>query len=107
VIRRLADYRSTFDDDDPVVFILAPEPSRPVPAGDTRRGTAWLFRSRNGAQRFAAWVQLRHGVHTVPVGIKLRQLAHALAPRDLTFVLDPEPTPGYGEPFAFKAPLEN
>jgi hypothetical protein len=107
VIRRLADWRSTFDDDDPVVFILAPEPSRPVPAGDTRRGTAWLFRARDDAARFSAWVQRIHGVDTVPVGVKLRQLARALAPRDLTWVLDPEPTPGHGEPLAFKAPLEN
>jgi len=107
VIRRLTDWRSAFDDDDPVVFILAPEASRPVPAGDTRRGTAWLFRSRDGATRFAQWVRLHHGLDTVPVGVHARQLARALAPRDLTWVLDPEPTAGYGDPFSFKAPLEN
>ena len=107
MIRRLRDWRSTFDDDDPVVYILAPEPSRPIPAGDTRRGTAWLFRTRDDAARFGAWVQLTYGVEAVPVGVKLRQLTRALAPRDLTWVLDPEPTPGHGEPLAFKAPLEN
>jgi hypothetical protein len=107
VIRRLSSYRPTFDDDDPVVFILAPEVARPVPAGDTRRGTAWLFRRRAAAVRFSAFVRTRHGVETVPVAVKLRQLAHALASRDLTWVLDPEPVIGYGEPLAFKTPLEN
>jgi hypothetical protein len=107
VIRRLNDFRSTFDDDDPVVYILAPEVSRPVPAGDTRRGTAWLFRRREDAARFGAWVHARHGVDAVPVGVKLRQLVRALASRDLTWVLDPAPQPGYGDPMAFKAPLEN
>ena len=107
MIRRLRDWRSTFDDDDPVVYILAPEASRPIPAGDTRRGTAWLFRSRDGAARFGAWVRVRHNLETTPVGVKLRQLAHALAARDLTWVLDPEPRAGYGDPMAFKAPLEN
>jgi hypothetical protein len=107
VIRRLSDFRATFADDDPVVFILAPEVSRPVPAGDTRRGTAWLFRDRDAAQRFADWVRARHGVDTVPVSVRLRQLTHALADRDLVWILDPEPKPGHGDPFAFKAPLEN
>ncbi len=107
MIRRLLDFSSTFADDDPVVFILAPEPRRPVPAGDTRRGTAWLFRSRERAVRFGAWVRRRHGLDAVPVAVKLRELTHALAPRDLTWVLDPEPQAGYGEPFSFKAPLEN
>ena len=107
MIRRLPDWRSTFDDDDPVVYILAPEASRPIPAGDTRRGTAWLFRSRAGAARFGQWVRARHRLDTTPVGVKLRQLARALAPRDLTWVLDPEPRVGYGDPLAFKAPLEN
>ena len=107
MIRRLRDWRSTFDDDDPVVYILAPEASRPVPAGDTRRGTAWLFRSRDGAARFGEWVRQRHDLSTTPVGVRLRQLARALAPHDLTWVLDPEPRPGYGDPMAFKAPLEN
>lgn len=107
MIRRLRDWRSTFDDDDPVVFILAPEPSRPIPAGDTRRGTAWLFRTRAAAERFGAWVRSRHDLATTPVGVKVRQLARALAARDLTWVLDPEPRAGYGDPLAFKAPLEN
>ncbi len=107
MIRRLQDWRPTFDDDDPLVYILAPELSRPVPAGDTRRGTAWLFRSREGAARFGEWVRRRHGVETTPVGVKLRQLARALAERDLTWVLDPEPQPGHGDPMAFKAPLES
>ncbi len=107
MIRRLADWRTTFDDDDPVVYILAPEASRPVPAGDTRRGTAWLFRTHEAAARFGEWVRGRHDLVTTPVGVKLRQLARALAPRDLTWVLDPEPRAGYGDPMAFKAPLEN
>lgn len=107
MIRRLADWCSTFADDDPVVYILAPEVARPIPAGDTRRGTAWLFRVREDAARFGVWLKERHGVETVPVGVKLRQLAHALASRDLTWVLDPEPCAGYGDPLAFKAPLEN
>jgi hypothetical protein len=107
VIRRLESYRATFDDDDPVVFILAPDAARPVPAGDTRRGTAWLFRDRAAAARFGAFIRERHGVAAVPVAVKLRELAHVLAARDLTWVLDPEPRPGYGEPLAFKAPLEN
>jgi hypothetical protein len=106
VIRRLTDWRSTFDDDDPFVFILAPEVARPVPAGDTRRGTAWLFRAREDAARFADWARMRFDIDTVPVRVKLRQLTHALASRDLTWVLDPEPRPGYGEPLSFKAPLE-
>lgn len=107
VIRRLATYRSAFDDDDPVVFILAPTASRPVPAGDTRRGTAWLFRTRTDAARFGDWIKLRHGLDAVPVAVRLRELAHKLATRDLTFVLDPEPCAGYGNPLSFKAPLEN
>jgi hypothetical protein len=107
VIRRLNDFQSTFADDDPVVFILAPEVSRPVPAGDTRRGTAWLFRAQKDAARFAEWVRQRHGIDTVPVGVRLRALTHALAARDLTWILDPEPRAGYGDPFSFKAPLEN
>jgi hypothetical protein len=107
VIRRLPSYRAAFDDDDPVVFILAPEASRPVPAGDTRRGTAWVFRARADAARFGAWIRERHGIDAVPVAVKLREIAHALAARDLTWVLDPEPRLGYGDPQSFKAPLEN
>jgi hypothetical protein len=105
VIRRISDYRAAFGDDDPTVFILAPSADRPLPAGDTRRGTAWLFRVRTEAERFAMWVKERHGVATVPVQVKLRVLANALAERDLTWVLDPEPKVGYGDPFSFKAPL--
>lgn len=107
VIRRLDSYRRAFADDDPVVFILAPEPARPTPAGDTRRGTAWLFRRRDDATRFGAWVKERHGLEAVPVAVRLRELVHALGARDLTWVLDPEPRAGYGRPLAFKAPLEN
>jgi hypothetical protein len=107
VIRRLVSYRAAFDDEDPVVFILAPEAARPLPAGDTRRGTAWLFRTRAAADRFNAFIHARHGLDAVPVAVKLRQLARALAARDLTWVLDPEPRAGYGNPLAFKTPQEN
>jgi hypothetical protein len=107
VIRRLTSYRAAFDDDDPVVFILAPDAARPTPAGDTRRGTAWVFRARADAVRFADWIRERHSIEAVPVAVKLRQVAHALAARDLTWVLDPEPRLGYGDPLSFKAPLEN
>jgi hypothetical protein len=107
VIRRLQSYRATFDEDDPVVFILAPEVARPIPAGDTRRGTAWIFRARSAAVAFGAWINDRHGIDTIPVPVRLRHLAHALAARDLTWVLDPEPCDGHGDPLAFKAPLEN
>ena len=51
-------------------------------------------------------MRLRFDLDTVPVRVKLRQLTRALASRDLTWVLDPEPRPGYGEPLSFKAPLE-
>jgi hypothetical protein len=34
-------------------------------------------------------------------------LARALASRDLTWVLDPEPRVGHGDPLAFKTPQEN
>jgi hypothetical protein len=105
VIRRLSDYRALFGDDDPMVFILAPTADRPVPAGDTRRGTAWLFRSRETALAFGEWMRARHGLKAVPVEVRLRLLANALAERDLSYVLDPEPRDGYGEPFTFKAPL--
>jgi hypothetical protein len=107
VIRRLVSYRAAFEDDDPTVFILAPEAARPVPAGDTRRGTVWLFRKREDALTFAAWILERHAIDAVPVAVNLRQLAHALRARDLTWVLDPQPRIGYGDPLAFKAPLEN
>jgi hypothetical protein len=107
MIRRLGDYRSLFGDDDPIVFILAPSGERPVPAGDTRRGTAWLFRAREDAAAFAAWMRGRHHLESVPVAINLRHLVGALAEQDLTFVLDPQPIPGYGDPFSFKAPLSH
>ncbi len=107
VIRRLTSYRGTFEDDDPVVFILAPDAARLVPAGDTRRGTAWLFRTRAGAVAFNDFIRARHGLDAVPVAVKLRQLARALAARDLTWVLDPQPQIGYGDPLAFKTPQEN
>ena len=105
MIRRLTDYRGTFGDDDPAVYILSPSPSRPVPAGDTRRGTAWIFRKRAAADRFARWIEERHGLSAVPLGVPLRQIVAALSEKDLTWVLDPEPQPGYGTPFSFKAPL--
>ncbi len=105
MIRRLPDYVPTFADDDPAVYILAPSVTRPIPAGDTRRGTAWLFRKLDDAERFAGFVRERHAVQTVPVLVKLRELVGKLGERDLTFVLDPEPKVGYGDPLCFKAPL--
>jgi hypothetical protein len=105
LIRRLTDYSSLFGDDDPRVFILAPSPDRAVPAGDTRRGTAWLFRTREGASAFGAWMRGRHRLETVPVEVALRAMVTALQDRDLTWVLDPLPEPGYGSPISFKAPL--
>lgn len=104
-VRRLTDYRATFLDEDPMVYILAPSPERAVPAGDTRRGTAWIFRQHQDAADFAAWMRGRHGLESVPVAVRLRQLVATLGERDLTFVLDPRPTPGYGSPLSFKAPL--
>ena len=105
VIRRVSALREAFGVDEPTVFILAPSESRPVPAGDTRRGTAWIFRAREDAEAFSAHVRERHRVETVPVLVALRPLAAALAERDLTWVLDPKPVVGYGDPYAFKAPL--
>ena len=94
VIRRISDYRSLLGDDDPRVFILAPSADRAIPAGDTRRGTAWVFTTREGADAFGAWMRGRHGLEAVPVQVQLRQLAAALSERDLTWVLDPKPEPG-------------
>jgi hypothetical protein len=105
LVRRISDYRSVFGEDEPMVYILAPDENRAVPAGDTRRGTAWLFRSREAAVGFGAWMRGRHGLEAVAVQVRLRQLAAALADRDLTWVLDPKPEPGYGSPVSFKAPL--
>ncbi len=105
VVRRLSDYRALFGEDDPLVFILSPTAERPVPAGDTRRGTAWLFRAQADAAQFGAWMRGRHRLETVTVQVRLRELAGALADRDLTWMLDPKPQPGYGSPVSFKAPL--
>ncbi len=105
MVRRLESYGGTFSDEDPTVFILAPSQDRPVPAGDPRRGTAWVFQRREEAERFAAWMAARHGVTMSPVEVRLRMLTHTLQERDLTWVLNPEPKMGYGNPFSFKAPL--
>ena len=107
MIRRLTDLRSTVGVDEPVVFILAPSPERPVPAGDTRRGTAWIFRSHAGAAEFASWIHARHGIKTSPLPIDLRALCAALADRDLTWVVDPAPQPGLPADLSFKAPLSH
>jgi hypothetical protein len=105
MVRRLREYRTLFHEDDPVVYILGPSPDRAVPAGDTRRGTAWIFRTREAAESFGAWVRALHGIQAVPLAVKLRQIALVLADKDLTFVLDPQPRRGYGSPTLFKAPL--
>lgn len=105
MIRRLEDYLSVFGDDDPEVYILAPAPERPIPAGDTRRGTAWIFRAHPDAERYAAWIAQRHALVCVPLRVRLRTLHDALWERDLTWVLDPEPRFGSTPPLAFKAPL--
>jgi len=105
MIRRLDGYRGVFGDDDPEVWILAPSAERAVPAGDTRRGTAWIFRAADAAARYAAWIGARHAITCVPMRVRLRLLADALAERDLTWVLDPEPRFGSLPPLAFKAPL--
>lgn len=105
MIRRIQQFATVFGSDDPLVYILAPSAEKPTPAGDTRRGTVWIFRDLNDASRFAAWMHERNNVLAVPVQIVLRQLTSALADKDLTYVLDPEPKPGYGDPYAFKAPL--
>ena len=52
MIRRLSALREAFGVDEPHVYILAPDAVRAVPAGDTRRGTAWIFRTEGGAARF-------------------------------------------------------
>src|SRR4051812_42007209 len=74
MIRRLSALREALGVDEPTVFILAPATDRPVPAGDVRRGTAWIFRQRTHAVRFAAWVNLRHGLATTPIAVELRAL---------------------------------
>lgn len=105
MIRRLSALREAFGVDAPEVYILAPEAGRAVPAGDTRRGTAWIFRTEAAAARFGAWIAARHGVSTFPTPVPFRDLAAALADKDLTWVLDPEPKPGHGAAVLFKAPL--
>jgi hypothetical protein len=105
VIRRLPHWSTLFGEDEPLVFILAPSHTRAVPAGDTRRGTAWIFRAQPDAERFAEWARERHGLQSVVLRVRLRELAAALSERDLTWVIDPLPRPGYGTPFAFLAPL--
>jgi hypothetical protein len=105
VIRRLPDFFSVFQEEDPLVYILSPSAEKLTPAGDTRRGTAWLFRSLDGALEFSGWMRERNGVTSVPVQVRLRKLAGLLAEHDLTFLLDPAPRAGYGNPLSFKAPL--
>ena len=105
MIRRLPSLRIVFDEDEPTVYILAPAPNRPIPAGDTRRGTAWIFRGEGAASDFSTWVKAEHGVQTVPVRVPLRPLMAKLAGSDLTWVLDPKPRMGHGTPLTFKAPL--
>lgn len=100
-------YSDVFGEEDPVVYILAPSPERPVPAGDTRRGTVYLFRSRERAVPFAAWLRGRHRIDTVPVAVRLRELVAVLRARDLTYLLDPQPRFAYGDPLRFKAPLSD
>jgi hypothetical protein len=105
VIRRLPDYFAIFQEEDPLVYILTPSADKLTPAGDTRRGTAWLFRSLDGALEFNAWMREKSGVSAVPVQVHLRRLAGLHAERDLTWLLDPAPRAGYGNPMSFKAPL--
>ena len=100
----LNSFSELFGEEDPVVYILAPAPERPIPAGDTRRGTVYLFRSREGAAPFAGWLRGRHRIDSVPVAVRLRELVKALAARDLTYLLDPQPRFAYGDPVRFKAP---
>ena len=107
MVERLSDLRALFGDEDPTIFILAPSPERPVPAGDTRLGTVWLFREAGAAARFADWMKARHGLEAVPVELALRPLLARLAERDLIYIVDPETRFGYGDPVRFKAPLQH
>lgn len=107
MIKRLADYGRLFDAEDPLVFILAPSRDRIVPAGDTRRGTAWIFREEENAFAFSRFLLQRNNIATVPVRVRLRELHFALQDKDLTYVLDPAPKPGYGKPMMWKAPLHH
>lgn len=102
---RLTDFTAIFGSQDPVVYILAPSPGRVVPAGDTRRKTVYLFRERELADVFSQWLLGRHLLATVSVGVRLRELLQALASRDLTYLVDPQPRFAYGNPLAFRAPL--
>jgi hypothetical protein len=102
---RLRSFSDVFDEEDPVVYILAPSPERPIPAGDTRRGTAYIFRLAGEASLFAAWLLGRHRIDAVPVAVRLRELVAALRSQDLTYLLDPKPRFAYGDPIKFKAPL--
>lgn len=104
---RLRSFSDVFADQDPVVYILAPAPERPIPAGDTRRGTVYIFRLQGEASLFAAWLLGRHRIDTVPVAVRLRELTAALGPQDLTYLLDPKPRFAYGDPIKFKAPLRS
>lgn len=102
---RLTDFSELFGAQDPVVYILSPSAERAVPAGDTRRRTVYLFRSAALAETFSRWLLGRHLITTVPVAVRLRELLQALAVRDLTYLVDPEPRFAYGNPLAFRAPL--
>jgi hypothetical protein len=102
---RLAEFGSVFGTEDPVVYILAPSPERAVPAGDTRRKTVYLFRTAELAETFSRWLLGRHLIATVPVAVRLRELVQALAARDLTYLVDPQPRFAYGNPLAFRAAL--
>src|ERR1700737_4974639 len=95
---RLIDFIAVFGEEDPVVYILAPSADRAVPAGDTRRRTAYLFRQRELAETFSRWLLGRHLITTVPVAVHLRELLQALAVRDLTYLVDPQPRFAYGSP---------
>ncbi len=107
MIRRLPDYTAIFATEDPLIYILAPARDRAVPAGDTRRGTAWIFREEEAAFAFSRFLLQRNNVATVPLRVRLRELAGALQDKDLTYVLDPAPQPGYGDPLMWKAPLSH
>jgi hypothetical protein len=101
----LTDFQAVFGDEDPLVFILAPSRERAIPAGDTRRRTVYLFRDGELAATFSQWLLGRHRITTVPVLVRLRALMQALAPRDLTYLVDPQPRFGYGNPQMFRGPL--
>jgi hypothetical protein len=103
---RLTQLSEVFGEEDPLVYILAPSAERAVPAGDTRRRTVYLFRAPELAKSFGQWLLGRHRIATVPVGVRLRGLLSALASRDLTYLVDPQPKFGYGNPLSFRGPLD-